>query len=223
MPHQLRNRTPVTSTEPTSSAASSATLEHTEHTEPATERPTLRERPESRRPKRGLRALSGEESPNVAFDETPSLPKRKRRKVEQSKDLVDTESLRISILKSLNTLSQAQENHQRITTTITEQVETQNRRLLFELRELQESHQNSLLEGFKDWDNQERTLFSDLIEDLQAEQRRQLEESFKDTEQLVRTLVVNLVEGMSTQQRGVIGMKRFIQQYGAGKEGAIAE
>jgi hypothetical protein len=40
-----------------SSAASSATLEHTE---PATDRPTPRKRLESKRPKRGLRGLSGE-------------------------------------------------------------------------------------------------------------------------------------------------------------------
>jgi hypothetical protein len=62
----------------------------------------------------------------MAFDETPSLPKRKRRRVEQSKDLLDTESLRISVLESLNMLYQAQENHQRITTTIVGIMETEN-------------------------------------------------------------------------------------------------
>lgn len=55
MPYQLCNRTRVTNIEPTSSsAASSATLKHTELT---TDRPTLRKTPESRRPKRDLSGL----------------------------------------------------------------------------------------------------------------------------------------------------------------------
>jgi hypothetical protein len=58
MPSQLRNRTRVANTEPTSSsAASSATLEHAE---PATDRPTLGKRLEMRRPKRGFSGSSGE-------------------------------------------------------------------------------------------------------------------------------------------------------------------
>jgi hypothetical protein len=58
MPSQLRNRTYVANTEPTSSsAASSATLEYAE---PATDRPMLRKRSEMRRPKRGFSRLSGE-------------------------------------------------------------------------------------------------------------------------------------------------------------------
>jgi hypothetical protein len=56
MPYQLRKRSRVTNTEPTSSGAvSGVTLEHTQ---PTTDRPTLRERTESRRSKRGLRGLS---------------------------------------------------------------------------------------------------------------------------------------------------------------------
>jgi hypothetical protein len=39
-------------------------------------------------------------------------------------------------------------------------------------------------EGFKDTDNQARTLVGDLAEDLQAQQRRLLEKGFKCTEQL---------------------------------------
>jgi len=59
IPYRLWNRTRTTNAGPTSSsiAASSAALEHTE---PATDRPTLRERPESRRLKRCLRGLSEE-------------------------------------------------------------------------------------------------------------------------------------------------------------------
>ncbi|KAF8846588.1 hypothetical protein BDZ45DRAFT_734146 [Acephala macrosclerotiorum] len=168
MPHQLHNRTPVTSTEPTSSsAASSATLEHTE---PATERPTLRERTKSRRPKRGLRGLSEEESPNVAFDETPSLPKQKRRRVEQSQDLVNTGSLWIPVVESLDMLYQARDKHQRITTTIVDKIGTQNHKLISALRELLDAQKCRLLEGFKDTDNRTHTLVGDLVEDLQAYQ-----------------------------------------------------
>ncbi|CZR64874.1 uncharacterized protein PAC_14774 [Phialocephala subalpina] len=201
MPLQLRNRTPVTNTELTSSsAASSATLEHTES---ATERPTLRERPDSRRPKRGLRALSeeGAKSPNMAFDETPSLPKRKRRRVEQSKDLVDNKSLWISVLECLNMLYQAQDKHQRITTTIIDKIGTQNDKLISALRELLDSQKCRLFEGFKDTDNRTHTLVGDLVEDLQAQQRYLFEKGIKDTEQLIRTLVADLVDDQSISRK----------------------
>jgi len=125
----------------------------------------------------------------MAFDETPSLPKRKRRRVEQSRDLVDTESMRISVLESLNILHQAQENHQRITTTIVGKIETKNHRLISESRELLDPQECRLLEGFKDADSQARTLVADLVEDLQA-QRYLFEKGFKDTEQVVPKLVL---------------------------------
>jgi hypothetical protein len=122
-------------------------------------------------------------------------------------------------VKSLDTLHQDQENHQRITTTIVGKIETENCRLISDSRNLLDSQKYRLLEDtLKDGDNRARALVADLAEDLQAQQRR-LFEGFKDTEQIVRTLVVDLVEGMSAQQRRVIGMKRFIQQHGAGKEG----
>lgn len=115
-------------------------------------------------------------------------------------------------------LYQAQQNHQRITTTIVDKMEIENRRLMSESRELLDSQKCRLLEGFKDTDNQARTLVANLVEDLQAQQRRLFEKGFKDTEQLVRTLVADLVDGMWAQQRRVIVVKRSIERYGAGKE-----
>ena len=150
----------------------------------------------------------------MAFDETPSLPKQKRRRVEPSKGLINIESLWTSVAKNLDILYQDQERHQRITTSITGQIEIQNRTLVSEFRELLDSQKCRLLEEcFHDRDNEARTLVGSLVEDLQAQQRRLFEEGFKDTEQLVRTLVADLVEEMSAQQRRVIDMKRFIQQY----------
>jgi hypothetical protein len=146
--------------------------------------------------------------------------KRKRRRIIQSKDLVDSESLWRSVVRNLDILHQDQEYHQRITTTIVGKIETENRRLISDSRELLDSQKCRLLEdGFEDWDNQARTLVADLVQDLQVQQRRLFEERLKHTEQLVRILVVDLVEGMSAQQRRVTGMKRCIHKYGAGTEG----
>jgi hypothetical protein len=66
----------------------------------------------------------------------PSLQKHKRCRVEQSKDLVDTESLRIPVLESLDMLYQVQENYQRMTTTIVGKVEIEHHKLISESREL---------------------------------------------------------------------------------------
>jgi hypothetical protein len=53
----------------------------------------------------------------MTYGEKPGLQKRKKRRVIQSKDL-GSESIWVSIGESLDILSQAQENHQRIMTTI---------------------------------------------------------------------------------------------------------
>jgi hypothetical protein len=95
----------------------------------------------------------------------------------------------MSIAESLDLLHQAQEIHQRITTSIVGHLETQNRRLITELLGL-----------------------------LDFETRRLFEEGFKDTENQVRTLVADLVEGMAAQQRRVIAMKEDIQHCRAEKE-----
>jgi len=115
-------------------------------------------------------------------------------------------------------LYQAQENHQRITTTIIDKIETQNRKLISALRELLDSQKCRVLEGFKDMDNRTHALVGDLVEDLQAQQCRLVEEGLKGTEQRIRTLVVDLVKGTLAQQCRVIVMKRSIEQYGAGNE-----
>jgi hypothetical protein len=95
----------------------------------------------------------------------------------------------VSIGESLDILSRAQENHQRITTTIVGKIEAQNRKLIAESSEL-----------------------------LDFQTRLLLEKSFKDTENQVRTLVADLVEGMWAQQRRVIRIKQRIQQYGPKEE-----
>jgi len=73
------------------------------------------------------------------------------------------------------------------------------------------------LDGFEDGGNQARTFVADPTEDLLAQQRRLFENGFKDSKKLVRTLVADLDEGMWAQKRRVHGMKRFIQQLGAGE------
>ena len=96
----------------------------------------------------------------------------------------------------------------------------ENRRLIAESREFQDSQICRLLkESFEDKGNEARTLVTDLVEDLLAQQRRLLERGFKDTEQLAPALVLHLVEGIEAQQLRVLGMKQFIQQHGVGKEG----
>jgi hypothetical protein len=110
--------------------------------------------------------------------------KRKKRRLIQSKDL-GSESLWVSIGESLDILFQAQENHQRITTTIVGKIEAQNSKLITESLEL-----------------------------LDFQTRRLLGESFEETENQVRTLVAELVDGMWAQQRRVIGIKQRIQRYG---------
>jgi hypothetical protein len=113
----------------------------------------------------------------MTSDEKLCLQKRKKRRLIQSNNL-GSESLWVSIGESLDILSQAQENHQRITTTIVGKVEAQNSKLITESLEL-----------------------------LDFQTRRLLEESFKDTENQVRTLVAELVDGMWAQQRRVIWIK----------------
>jgi hypothetical protein len=168
----------VANTEPTSSsAASSATLEQNQN------EPTLG-RPGTRRPKRGCGGSSEEiirklhlpwigntelisvDSPSTTSDEKPGSQRRKKRRLTQSKDL-SSEGLWASIGESLDILSQAQENHQCITTTIVGKIEAQNSKLIAESSEL-----------------------------LDFQTRRLLEESCKDTENQVRTLVADLVEGI---------------------------
>lgn len=105
----------------------------------------------------------------MAFDETPSLPKQKRRRIEQSQDLVDTGSLWVSVVESLDVLYQAQENHQRIITTIVDKIETQDRKLISALRELLHFQKCRVRKGFKDTDNRTHALVIDLVKDLQAQ------------------------------------------------------
>jgi hypothetical protein len=84
----------------------------------------------------------------------------------------------VSLGKSLDILSRAQESHQYITTTIIRKIKAQNSKLIAESSEL-----------------------------LDFQTRRLLEESFKNTEKQVRTLVADLVKGMWAQQRRVIRIK----------------
>ena len=73
------------------------------------------------------------------------------------------------MVESLDVLYQAQENHQRITLTIDDKIESQNRKPISALRELLDSQKCRLLEGFKDTDNRTRALIGDLVKDLQAQ------------------------------------------------------
>jgi hypothetical protein len=141
MSYRLRNSTRVANSEPTSSsAASSATLEQNQN------EPTLGTS-ETRRHKRGIGGSSEEiacklhlprignpelmsvDSPNTTLDEKPSSPRRKKRRLTQSKDL-SGEGLWVSIGERLDILSRAQENHQCITTTIVGKIEAQNSKLI---------------------------------------------------------------------------------------------
>jgi hypothetical protein len=116
MPRQVRSRTRIT--EPTLlSATSSATLEQNQN------EPTLGTS-ETRRHKRGFGGSSEEiaykphlprignpglmsvDSPNTTLDEKPSSPRRKKRRLIQSKDL-SGEGLWVSIGESLDILSRA--------------------------------------------------------------------------------------------------------------------
>ena len=107
-----------------------------------------------------------------------------------------------------------------LTTTIVGTIEKENRRLITESLEFQDSQICRLLEeSDEDRCNQTRTLVADVVKDLLAQQRRLFERGFKDTEQLARTLVLALDESMEAQQHRVLGMKQFIQQHRAGKEG----
>jgi hypothetical protein len=118
----------------------------------------------------------------VTSDETLSLPKRKRRRVIQSKDLV-SQSLWTSVIKNLDILYQAQENYQRKTTTIVGKIEIKSLRLIADSRELQGSQICRLLkEGCEHTRDQARTFVADLVEDLLAQQRRLFERGFKDIE-----------------------------------------
>ncbi len=119
-------------------------------------------------------------------------------------------------------LFQAQENHQRITTTIVCTIENGNCGLVAESRKLLKSQMCRLykgeLKGFEVWDNQARTLVGDLAEDLLGQQRCLFENGLKDVEQSARIVVADLGESMWAQQCRVLGMKRYIQLHGAGNE-----
>ena len=133
----------------------------------------------------------------MTADETSSTPRQKRRKVKQAKDFVNSESLWLPIVHNLDMLYQAQLNHQRTTTTIVGTIEKENRRLITESLEFQDSQICRLLEeSDEDRCNQTRTLVADAVEDLLAQQRRLFERGLKDTEQLARTLVLALDESM---------------------------
>jgi hypothetical protein len=106
----------------------------------------------------------------------PSLQKLKRRRATQSKGLVNGESLWMSLVKSLDNLYQAQENHQRITTTIVGQLETRNSRLIAESLEILDFERAYCLTGvFKDTESQVGTLVADLVKGMWAQQRREIE------------------------------------------------
>lgn len=135
-----------------------------------------------------------------------------RRRIKQSQDIVNTGNL------SLDVLYQAQENHQRITTTIVNEIEIQDRKLIFALRELLDTQKFRVRQGFKDTENRTHGLVVGLVENLQGQQRHLIEEGVKDTEQRIRLLVKDLVEGMLAQQCHVIAVKRSIQKYRAGKD-----
>ena len=83
--------------------------------------------------------------------------------------MVNDKTLRMPMAKSLDRLYQAQLNRQRTTTTIVGKIEIENRRLLAESREFQDSQIYRLLkESFKDRGNEAHTLVTDLVEDLLA-------------------------------------------------------
>jgi hypothetical protein len=145
------------------------------------------------------------------------VQRRKKRRTTQPTDL-NSERLWVSIGESLDILSQAQEDHQRITTTIVNKIETQNRQLISALRELQDSQKYRVLERFKDTNNQTYALVGDVLDNLQAQQCRLVEEGVKATEQRMRPLVVDLVEDMLAQKCRVVAVRRSIEQYRAGKE-----
>lgn len=79
------------------------------------------------------------------------MQKRKKRRVTQCQDLVNGESLWVSVSRSLDILYQAQENHQRITETIAGLMEIQNCTLIRESLELVDSQtRRQFEEGFKE-------------------------------------------------------------------------
>jgi hypothetical protein len=122
------------------------------------------------------------------------------------------------VVESLDVPYQGQKNHQRISTTIVDTIEIQNRALISALWELLKSQRCTVLKGFKDRDNQTHALIVDLVKDLQAQQYRLIEEGVKNREQPVRSLVIDLVEGMWARQCHVIAIKRSIERYRAKKE-----
>ena len=110
-------------------------------------------------------------------------------------------------MHNLDILYQAQLSHQCTTTTIVGIIEKENRRVITESLEFQDSEMYRLLEeSDEDRCNQTRTLVADMVEDLLAQQRRLFEKGFKYTEQLVRTLVLALDESMEAQQHRVLGI-----------------
>jgi hypothetical protein len=147
----------------------------------------------------------------MTSDKASSLSERKKRRVKQADDLANTESLRRSLVERLDSLYQAQLNHRKRNTTIVATIENENRRLLAESREFQDSQIYRLLKKtHEDQGNQTRKFIADLVEDMLAQQRRLFEKGFVETEQLARTLVAHLEESMWAQQCRVLGMKQFI-------------
>jgi hypothetical protein len=141
------------------------------------------------------------------------LLKRKKWKATKPKNPIGSGILSAAIVKNLDILFQAQENHPRIATTITGLIETQNRRLMAESLVLLECRLPG--ESLQDPGDQGAT---SLVDDIWTQLRRRLEEAFKDTENQVRILVAELVDETWAQQRRIHAMKQIIQQHGAEKE-----
>ena len=101
-----------------------------------------------------------------------------------------------TIIKNLDMLYQGLQRSQRTSVAILGLIETQHNTLVFE----------SFIK------RQLKTL-------PVAQTRRLSEEGFRNIENQVRTLVADLEEGIGAEQLRVLGMKQFIQQHGARKKG----
>jgi hypothetical protein len=123
------------------------------------------------------------------------LQKRKKPRRTLSRDLINDEALRTSMVKNLDILYHGLQSVQRTTKAILGLIYTQYRTLIFE----------SLIER--------------ILETLPVTQTRSLfEQGVRDIEEPVRTLVADLVEDMWAQQRCVISLKQGTHYYGAVKE-----
>ena len=119
------------------------------------------------------------------------LPPQKRRRTERT-----DKTLRTSIImKNLGIIYQGLQRSQRTTVATLGLIETQHRSLVFESFIMKEPETLPV-----------------------APTRRLFEQAFQDLENQVRTLVADIEENMGVQQRRVLGIKRYIQQHGAGEE-----